>query len=136
MPDTQPNPYADPYPGYQWMHSQGPVLWDENTERWVVVGYEESVAALRDPRFSAERVSLRWLADAAEGDLHILISALASQMLFQDPPDHTRLRALVSKAFSARTIDSMRSRIQAITNDLLDKVANIGRMDIIQDLAY
>jgi cytochrome P450 len=136
MPETQPNPFVDPYPGYRWMRAQGPVFWDTSTERWIVIGYAEVASALRDPRFSAERMGLQWLSDATQGDLHILISALASQMLFQDPPDHTRLRSLVSKAFAARTVDSMRARIQAITTDLLDRVAKSGRMDIIQDLAY
>ncbi|HEX5323463.1 MAG TPA: cytochrome P450 [Capsulimonadaceae bacterium] len=136
MPQEQPNPFVDPYPGYQWMRAQGPVFWDTKTERWIVVGYSEVVSALRDPRFSAERMSLGWLSDATQGDLHILVSALASQMLFQDPPDHTRLRALVSKAFSARTIDSMRPRIQMITDDLLDRATESGQMDLIQDLAY
>src|SRR5579883_817835 len=137
MPEeSSQSPFANPYPGYQWLRSQGHVTWDTNTGRWVVMGYSEALEALRDPRFSAERVGLRWLADATEGDLHILISALASQMLFQDPPDHTRLRALVSKAFSARAVEAMRARILTITDDLLDRVARAGRMDIIQDLAY
>lgn len=130
------DPYADPYPGYHWLRSRAPVSWDESTGRWVIMSHAEALTALRDQRFSAERVGLRWLADSTEGDLHILINALASQMLFLDPPDHTRLRALVSKAFSARTVDSMRARIQAITNELLDKAEPNGRMDIIQHLAY
>jgi cytochrome P450 len=57
-------------------------------------------------------------------------------MLFQDPPDHTRLRALVSKAFTPRAVEAMRPRIQEIVNELLDRVVPTGTMDIIADLAY
>jgi len=57
-------------------------------------------------------------------------------MLFRDPPDHTRLRALVSKAFTPKVIENMRSHIQDIVNRVLDRVQGAGRMDVIADLAY
>ncbi len=56
-------------------------------------------------------------------------------MLLQDPPNHTRLRKLVSKAFTPRAIESWRPRIEAITDSLLDRVANQGTMDLVADLA-
>jgi cytochrome P450 len=57
-------------------------------------------------------------------------------MLMRDPPDHTRLRGLVTKAFTARRIEAMRARVQDLTDCLLDKVIPLGRMDAIRDLAY
>src|SRR5256884_7261551 len=57
-------------------------------------------------------------------------------MLFRDPPDHTRLRALVSKAFTQRVVEEMRGRIQEIVDALLDHAQDVGRMDVIADLAY
>src|SRR5438093_12794466 len=57
-------------------------------------------------------------------------------MLFRDPPDHTRLRTLVSKAFTPRVIEGMRSHIQSIVDRLLDKVQDAHAMDVIADLAY
>jgi cytochrome P450 len=57
-------------------------------------------------------------------------------MLFRDPPDHTRLRTLVSKAFTPRVIEGMRSHIQSIVDRLLDKVRDAHAMDVIADLAY
>jgi cytochrome P450 len=57
-------------------------------------------------------------------------------MLFRDPPDHIRLRALVSKAFTPRVVETLRPRVQAITDRLLYRVAGAGRMDVIEDLAY
>jgi cytochrome P450 len=57
-------------------------------------------------------------------------------MLFRDPPDHTRLRALVNRAFTPRVIEGMRGQIQAVVDRLLDRVERRGHMDIIADLAY
>jgi pimeloyl-[acyl-carrier protein] synthase len=62
--------------------------------------------------------------------------ALPRSMLFRDPPDHTRLRALVSKAFTPRVIEHMRAHIQEIVDRLLDRVQPAGAMDVIADLAY
>ena len=56
-------------------------------------------------------------------------------MLLQDPPTHTRLRKLVKKAFTPRAIEAWRPRVEAITQELLDRVAGSGRMDLIADLA-
>ena len=56
-------------------------------------------------------------------------------MLLQDPPTHTRIRKLVSKAFTPRAIESWRPRIDIVTNDLLDRVAQQGEMDLVADLA-
>src|SRR4029079_8872812 len=56
--------------------------------------------------------------------------------LFQDPPDHTRLRRLVNHAFSAKTVEAMRPRVQQIVDELLDKVEAKGSMEAIADLAY
>jgi cytochrome P450 len=56
-------------------------------------------------------------------------------MLLQDPPTHTRIRKLVSKAFTPRAIDSWRPRMEVVTNDLLDRVASQGEMDLVTDLA-
>jgi len=60
---------------------------------------------------------------------------LAHNMLDQDPPDHTRLRALVQKAFTLRLVDSLRDRIQSLTDEFLDAVEPRGRMDLIHDFA-
>lgn len=57
-------------------------------------------------------------------------------MLFRDPPDHTRLRALVNRAFTPRVIENLRSRIQQIVEQLLDRAQDAGAMDVIADLAY
>jgi cytochrome P450 len=93
---------------------------------------------LGDARLSAERITLstEWLPEAMRETLGPVFRALSRQMLFLDPPDHTRLRGLVNKAFTPRVVQGMRPRIQAIVDDLLDAVQEAGRMDVIQDVAY
>jgi cytochrome P450 len=60
----------------------------------------------------------------------------SSLMMFLDPPDHTRLRSLVSQAFTPRMVESLRPRIQSLVDDLLDDVVEQGEMDVLADLAY
>ena len=64
------------------------------------------------------------------------IASLARTMLVQDPPDHTRLRGLVTKAFTARRVADMRPRIKKIVDEQLDRVVTKGEMDVMRDLAH
>src|SRR5690242_12371194 len=100
---------------------------------WVLTRYEDCVAVLRDARFGREE--FQQMLTAVYGD-ETEKPALPRSMLFRDPPDHTRLRALVSKAFTPRMIETMRDHIQSIVDRLLDRVQAAGRMDVIEDLAY
>lgn len=93
--------------------------------------YEDVLLALRDPRFG--RKGFRQLLNpdnSRSGDDGIFAS-----MLFQDPPDHVRLRGLVTKAFTPRTIDDLRSRIQQIVDGLVDRALDSREMDLIADFA-
>src|SRR5215831_14808735 len=105
---------ANPYPLYHELRALAPVFWDEGQGGcWTVTGYAEVQAGLRDPRFSAQRMEIGtdWIPAEMKSQLEPPISALTRQMLFLDPPDHTRLRGLVSKAFTPRMIDALRPRI-------------------------
>jgi cytochrome P450 len=64
------------------------------------------------------------------------VRAVMRQILFLDPPDHTRLRGLVSKAFTPRVVESLRPRIQELVDDLLDRVQETGHINFVQDFAY
>jgi len=135
----RPENLRDPYPFYRRLRDADPVYWDARRDTWVLTRYADVVAALRDPRLSAERVLPgRGPAAGAESapDESPIARAMAKQMLFLDPPDHTRLRGLVSKAFTPRVIEGMRPRIQALVDELLDAVAARGRMDLIADFSF
>lgn len=129
---------ANPYPLYHQLRTQDPVLWDEGMGGWVLTGYAEVVAALRDPRFSAAGFmeNTSWIPEEMLATLGPPVRVLTRQMLFLDPPDHTRLRGLVAKAFTPRMVDAMRPRIQQLADELLDAVQGNRQMDVMQDFAY
>jgi pimeloyl-[acyl-carrier protein] synthase len=91
------------------------------------------VTSLRDPRFG--RDGFEAILSAQYGE-ESETGRLPRSMLFRDPPDHTRLRSLVNRAFTPRVIEGMRGQIQAVVDRLLDQVERRGHMDVIADLAY
>jgi pimeloyl-[acyl-carrier protein] synthase len=115
----------NPYPLYQYLLATSPVQWNDVLQAWLLARYSDVVNSLTDARFSADRSKF--------GD----DGYIAKSMLVSDPPDHTRLRALVQKAFTPRIIESLRPRIIAIVGELLDRmVEKGGTVDLIADLAY
>lgn len=133
-PIGSPEFEADPYPTYAYLRALGPVQRDENAPIWHVVGYQEVQAALRDPRLAADRTG--WLLSAEQRCVHAaLASALPDMMVFTDPPRHTRLRGLATRAFTPRVVAGLRERVQAVVDDLLFRAETHGACDVIADLA-
>jgi cytochrome P450 len=115
----------DPYSLYRYLLAAAPVQWNDLLGAWTLARYADVVEALTDPRYSADR------------SIDYEYSQFAKSMLVSDPPDHTRLRALVQKAFTPRMIEQLRPRIIAIVGELLDRIAaKGGHFDLIEDLAY
>jgi cytochrome P450 len=133
-----PAVWADPYPLYHRLRTEDPVHWDEDPPRWVLTRYADVMAGLSDNRLSAARLgNAPIVMQGIDWDRYgPVVRAVARQMLFVDPPDHTRLRGLVSKAFTPRMVEQMRPRIQALIDRLLDRVEDTGQMDVIHDLAF
>jgi cytochrome P450 len=125
----------DPYPVYRRLRETDPVHWHEPFGAWVLTRYHDVVAALHDPRFSSERTGTMQEM-AGQPGLKPFFDFLATRMLYADPPRHTRLRGLVSKAFTPHAVEAMRPHIQALVDQCLDRVQPQGRMDLIADLAY
>ena len=98
---------------------------------WLITRYDEARQALTDPRLSKTAPGLR--AGPIGDDVR---SATFRHMLAADPPDHTRLRRLVSAAFTARRIEALRPRIQQISDDLLDALKGEERTDLIDSYAF
>lgn len=137
LPYADPAFVADPFPLYRQLREDGPVrrvVIAGGLEAWLVTRYEDGLAALSDSRLSSDVRDasdtrlLRQLPDTER-------EAMLGTMLRSDPPDHTRLRRLVSKAFTARRVAEMEPRIQAVTDRLLDAVVAAGRADLVADLA-
>jgi cytochrome P450 len=126
---------ADPYPFYHQLREEAPVF---KTQQgfWLLTRYEDVALSLRDKRFGkdfAGNIHRRYGVDRMNEPV---IANLAKTMLVLDPPDHTRLRSLVTKAFTARRVADMRPRIAALVNQQLDRVVTKGAMDVIRDLAH
>jgi len=133
-----PEVHANPYPMYARLRAEDPVHWSPLMEAWVLTRYDDVVAVLTDSRFSADRRQARnrFAEEIAKREEEFGPFGRTRTMLTSDPPEHTRLRRLVSKAFTPRMVEGLRPRIQAIVDELLDAVAGNGRMDVIRDLAY
>jgi len=129
-----PENRADPYPFYHWLRENDPIRHAVDGS-WILSRYADGAAVLRDPRFSPSPAHLREGAVQGAED-HPVRQVGTSLMMFLDPPDHTRLRSLVSKAFTPRMVEMMRSRIEGLVDESLDAVLPAGEMDIVADLAY
>ena len=140
---TNPNPpklfgpemLADPYPFYRRLRETHPVFRVAELDAWVVTSYEGVNGALRNPQLSSDRFP-RLRQRLASRGLDSLAEDRVRSMIHMDPPDHTRLRGLVNKAFTPKTVEAMGGHIQEIINNLLDAVKSRGRMDLIEDFAY
>jgi hypothetical protein len=129
-----PEVLANPYPLYHKLRSQDPVHWDPFLHAWVVTRYADVVQVLH--HFSANRTPTPEQLSALNlSALNPIAEVMVRQMLFLDPPDHTRLRALASAAFTPRRVEQLRSHIQEVMNRLLDAVVSNGSMDVIADFA-
>ncbi|MGI8925474.1 MAG: cytochrome P450 [Tepidiformaceae bacterium] len=117
-PDLLLEHVADPYPYYRALRDSDPVHFDERRGNWLILRYDDVLDALRDDvRLSAQ-----------QGE--------PNSMLLSDPPRHTRLRGLVSQAFTPRRVRELAPRIHAIVDELLDEAAARSGMEVVADFAY
>jgi cytochrome P450 len=131
----------DPFPLFAEVRALGPVhhvTLADGHDAWLVVGYDEARIALNHPLLSKDMHAALATGDGvvAEG---LPGPAFARHMLSVDPPDHTRLRRLVSSAFTPRHVEELRPRVQGIVDDLLDEMAAAGpgaRIDLVAAFAF
>ena len=131
-----PDFIRDPYPSYDKLRTHAPVLHLPALNGYLVSRNADAALVLRDKRFGKDyvtRITRRFGPEALNEPVY---RAMGRWMLTQDPPDHTRLRGLVVKAFTARRVEDMRPKIQAIVDDSIDRVIGQGRMDLISDFAF
>jgi cytochrome P450 len=131
----------DPFPLFAELRQLGAVhrvTLTDGHHAWLVVRYDEAMATLNDSRLSKDmHAALTTGSDVvAEG---LPGPEFARHMLTVDPPDHTRLRRLVSSAFSPRRVEALGPRVQTIADDLLDDIADLGaagRVDLVAAFAF
>ncbi|MEV4117143.1 cytochrome P450 [Nonomuraea sp. NPDC049695] len=131
---------TDPHPAYDRLREKGPVhllVQPDGLEVWFVCRYEEAKAALADPRLAHHLSHAKPAMCRAGLELgEDRIAFGAAHMLHSDPPDHTRLRGMVNRAFTPARIQRLRPRIQQITDDLLATVARRREADLVESLSY
>lgn len=130
---------ANPYPFFARLRAEAPVCrvrTPDRRETWLVTRHDDVVELLRDERFIKDRRAALTPAQASRQPwIPAALKPIERNMLDLDPPDHTRLRGLVHRAFTPRLIEDLRGRVQAITDELLDAAQGRGRMDLIGDYA-
>jgi len=131
----------DPYPGYARLRTEAPV-YRSGFGFTVCTRYDECEFVLRDPRFGKDERDRRVALKERFGTLEMFppefldISTERKSMLFLNPPDHTRLRSLVSRAFTPRTVERLRPDIVSLVDGLLDEIAENEPVDVMNKLAF
>lgn len=152
MPEKQSTPAAkmlftdefvqNPYPTYRRLLDEGPLHYGEISGGmwavWAVFKHAECSAITRDPRLSAKRTArlLFTLPPEQQSEFSELARMMGMWMIFIDAPEHTRLRKLMNKGFSPAVAESLRPRIEAIVDRMLDPLARSSEADLLRELAY
>ena len=136
-----PEVRVDPYPLYRRLRSEDPVH-ESFPGVWILTRYADCLMVIRDAvRFSSDSRNSE-LVQAFRASLgrepSVIEENAGRSMLFQDPPDHDRLRNLVNKAFTAPAVEAMRRHIQEVVDELVDRMMDSGRetVDVVEELAY
>ena len=130
----------NPYPLLRQLREDDPVHWSDSIGGWILTRYDDIVTTFRDTsHFSNEgrlAKAVAYLPPESRAEFKTFEDHYRHKSLIHsDPPDHTRFRSLVTKAFNTRVVETMRPRMQEIVKELLDAVQQAGRMDVIKDLA-
>ncbi len=133
-----PDFVADPYPALARLRDEAPVAYDERTNQWLVSRFADVNAALRDRRLGRRYTHVAsheaWGRTPPPPDQAAFWDLLDLQMIDMEPPDHTRLRRLVTKAFTPRTVEGLRPRIESIVGGIVGDARDRGEFDLIADL--
>ena len=132
-----PASLVDPFPQLAVLRERDPVHWSERYRAWLLTRYDDCAAAHTDPHFSSDRMTPLLRRAEEHGAPDALLAALrvlAGWMTFKDGPPHRRLRGLVLRAFTPRTVARMEDQIAAVADELIDGLN--PEADLVEDLAY
>jgi len=128
---------ANPFPLYRRLRDDDPAHWSPRLKSWVLTRYEDVKSACLDQGMSSDRLRpfFASLPGAEAQRITKIIRYLSLWMVFRDPPDHTRLRRLVSMVFNVRSMHAMRERVTGLTEWLLDRIGERRELDFITAFA-
>ena len=129
----------DPYPVLRQLREDDPVHWSDSIGGWVLTRYDDILTTFKDTEQYSNEGRLARAVEYLPAESRARLKTFEEHyrtrgLLHSDPPDHTRLRKLVTKAFTPRMIEALKPTITATVNDLLDAGIREGGMDIIPDL--
>jgi cytochrome P450 len=133
-----PSASANPYPLYDRLRKEEPVHWNDEFGGWVLTRYDDVMNALHNPLLSPGggiAAMFSRLSEAERQETLPLQRHLSMWLGTLDPPDHTRVRSLMNKAFTPRLVETLRPFIQTVANELVAAVKPTGQMDIVTQLA-
>ncbi len=130
----------DPYPVLQQLREQEPVYWSDAIGGWLLTRYDDVLVSFKDTsRFSNENrltKTVEYLSPEKQARYKAVVDHYSTKgLIHADPPDHTRLRSLVTQEFTPKVVEQMRPRIQEVVDDLLAAVESKGEMDVVPDFA-
>lgn len=121
------------------LRDTSPVVWDSKHKSWVITSYDAILSALRNDAFSSDRIA-PYIRSKLQGDdvdplKKQVFETLADWMVFNDEPKHMRLRGLLSKAFTIKSVDSLRVRVEVLCNQLIEEAPKTGQFDLMEKIA-
>jgi cytochrome P450 len=133
---------SDPYTYYRRYREQDPVHWGVSSNpnlsgAWYVFRYEDVMKVMEDRRFGREHIKREDVETTpVPSAYNTFLTMVSKWIVFREPPDHTRLKSLVSKAFTAKVVENLRPAVYQIADMLLDKVHARGEMDLVEEYAF
>ncbi|MDY7230818.1 cytochrome P450 [Hyalangium rubrum] len=135
---VSPENLLDPNPLYKHLLESEPVYWSDTLQAWFVTRHEDVAACFRDPRLSAERTQLvveQQLRGVGTDKVRDYLHYASQQMLMKDGAEHSRLRRQTNPGFTTQALDGWRPMIHRVVDTLLDRVQDMGRMDLVLDFS-
>jgi cytochrome P450 len=131
--------FQNPYPTYRELLESNPIFWSEKARAWIVSPFHEVEKGLHLDVFTQKqrmlKASSHFTADELAKMPHILTN-LSNWVVFQDPPEHTRLRRLISKSFTPRSINALEPKIEAIVSNLLDQAMKKETFNLVEEFSF
>jgi cytochrome P450 len=133
-----PEAIADPYPLAAQLRELAPVHWSETHRAWLLTRYDDVVEAFNDKRMSSDRVRplVAAMSDEQRAKVGRVMEMIQDWMVVSDPPEHTRLRRLVARAFSPKRISASETRISELVDELLDQFIAEGHDEFVRHFAF
>jgi len=131
--------FNNPYPTYKKFLNESPVFWSQELSAWIISPYDLVEAGLHSSTLNAgERMSAAssHFSDEERKQYSAILHNLNNWIVFQDPPSHTRLRRLISKSFTPRSITAFEPKIKKIVNDLLDEIGDKENFDLVAEFSF